>query len=171
MPNIAAAVRRKNGQSTTYLPSELPDAIDAISTTPDASSPVNTTINPGGSASVPAGYYEEGSTINASLADTANEIASSLKSSGLNLSVRPGQSAVVGGGMSMRQILQSQLPRHLLKEKLMTPSRLQRQLITHRTETSSLMLENTPPDFRPLLLLLLTMCLFPSRKSRLLLLH
>ena len=58
MPNIAAAVRRKNGQSTTYLPSELPDAIDAISTTPDASSPVNTTINPGESSTVPAGYYE-----------------------------------------------------------------------------------------------------------------
>ena len=30
MPNIAAAVRRKNGQSTTYLPSELPGAIDAM---------------------------------------------------------------------------------------------------------------------------------------------
>ena len=99
MPNIAAAVRRKNGQSTTYLPSELPDAIDAISTTPDASSPVNTTINPGESASVPAGYYEEESTINASLADTASEIASSLKSNGLSLSVRPGQSVVVGGGV------------------------------------------------------------------------
>ena len=99
MPNIAAAVRRKNGQSTTYLPSELPDAIDAISTTPDASSPVNTTINPGESSTVPAGYYESSSTVTASLAYTANEIASSLKSSGLSLSVRPGQSAVVGGGV------------------------------------------------------------------------
>ena len=57
MPNIADAVRRMNGQSTTYLPSELPDAIDAISATPDASSPVNTTINPGESSTVPAGYY------------------------------------------------------------------------------------------------------------------
>ena len=99
MPNIAAAVRRKNGQSTTYLPSELPDAIDAISTTPDASSPVNTTINPGESSTIPAGYYESSSTITASLADTANEIASSLKSSGLSLSVKPGQSAVVSGGV------------------------------------------------------------------------
>ena len=99
MPNIAAAVRRKNGQSTTYLPSELPDAIDAISTTPDASSPVNTTINPGESSTVPAGYYESSSTITASLADTDSEIASSLKSNGLSLSVRPGQSVVVGGGV------------------------------------------------------------------------
>ena len=99
MPNIADAVRRKNGQSTTYLPSELPNAIDAISTTPDASSPVNTTITPGESSTVPAGYYESSSTITASLADTASEIASSLKSNGLSLNVRPGQSAVVGGGV------------------------------------------------------------------------
>lgn len=98
MPNIANAVRRKNGQSTTYMPSDIPAAIDAINTTPAASEPVVATINPGESASVPAGYYEGVSTITASLADTADEIAPSLKTTGSGTTINPGETISIPGG-------------------------------------------------------------------------
>lgn len=96
--NIAAAIREKNGLSTTYKPTEMPAAIRAIDTKPAASSPVNETINPGDEVEVPAGYYEAGSTITASLADNADEIAASLKSVGSSESIVPGGSKTVAGG-------------------------------------------------------------------------
>ncbi len=96
--NIALAIREKNGSSTTYKPSEMPDAIKAIDTKPAASTPVTETIAPGETATVPAGYYEGASTISANLATTADQIDAAVKAPGVAKILSPGESYHMDGG-------------------------------------------------------------------------
>jgi hypothetical protein len=80
MPNIASAIRSKNSAAPDNMKiSEMPTYILAIDTKPEASAPVNETIVPGGSATIPAGYYENAGSVSASLATTTDQIDTSIK--------------------------------------------------------------------------------------------
>lgn len=80
MPNIASAIRSKNSAAPDNMKiSEMPTYILAIDTKPEASTPINETIVPGGSAAIPAGYYENAGSVSASLATTTDQIDASIK--------------------------------------------------------------------------------------------
>lgn len=99
MPNIASAIRSKNSAAPDNMKiSEMPTYILAIDTKPEASTPVNETIVPGGSATIPAGYYENAGSVSASLATTAAQIDSSIKTDGETRTIVPNASTTISGG-------------------------------------------------------------------------
>lgn len=71
---------------------ELEDALNNTST------PIDTTIYPGGSITIPSGIYGSVGNVSASLADDATEIADTLKTTGTTETIAPGESKTISSG-------------------------------------------------------------------------